>query len=359
MIVSCLASAQFPVAPPRYAASPDGKWLAVWRGHGEIDILGDNLELADRVRIAPDSCLDIDQMAFSPDGNSLAVVGLGVPHVSGGSATVFTRQGQIRASHTWSGGLHGGGSGCVFSGDGRLLWVASRPGLLVLDVESNRVVASHPLDFLHREWGPYDFLLYRHPEGEVVGVWAAYGPDVPTHLYWSRLDRGRLEIYQQPCLHGVGTPEFHPSGCEFLTLPDDGSLVRYRFPSCEVLGTLYEEDAFGEEDGEPSDQFAVEVFYVSDNRALVTSNEEVKTLLLDVSTMQVLDEVEFEGCPPSRRPLLVAFRPPSGLWTTNFTEKKMRTVQLWDIRNLVGTTSQPDPSWPLTAQLVKEGKVLP
>jgi len=360
MIVSCLASAQFPDAPPRFAATPDGKWLAVWRGRGEIDILGDNLELADRMRIAPDNCTDVDQLALSPDGNSLAVVvGQRASHVSGGSATVFTRQGQVRASQTWSGGLHGGGGGCVFSGDGRLLWVASRPGLLVLDVDSNRVVASDPLEFLHREWGPSDFLLSRHPEGEVVAVWAASGPEVPTHLYWSRLDRGLLEIYRQPCLHRVGTPAFHPSGCEFLTLPDDGSLVRYRFPDCAILGTLYEEDAFGEEDGEPVDQFAGEVFYVSDNRALVISNEETRALLLDVSSMQILDEVAFEGCLPSRRPLLVAFCPPSDLWTTNFTGKKMRTVQLWDIRNLVSTTSPPDPSRPLTAQLVKEGTLVP
>ncbi len=353
MLIPCLASVQLPDASPHFAVSPDGRWLAVWGGRGEVTILSDTLEVAARLQVAGSNCSDIAQMALSPDGNLLAVL-------SRQEATVFTRQGQVQARQTWSSGLHdGGGGGCVFSGDGRLLWVAEKPGLMVLDVQTNRVLASHPLDFVHRLSGSCSFLLDLHPEGEVAAVWAANGPDAPTQLFWSRFANDRLEIYQRPSLQRVGTPAFRPSGSEFLTLPTDGSLVRYRFPDCEIIGQLYEEDVFEVVDDEVQDQFSCETFYISDTRALVDTNEEVKTLLINVSTMRMLEEVEFEGCSPNRQPLLAAFHPPNHLWTTNsdYRDKK-RTIQLWDAQKLVGPTSQPDPARLLTAQLVSIGELL-
>ncbi|MGD2182641.1 hypothetical protein [Lusitaniella coriacea] len=181
---------------------------------------------------------------------------------------------------------------CFFDLDGLRLWCARKYDegysveFQIRDTASWQVQRYASLD---NSLGSSQFSFYPHPENEIVAVWAAAGQD-GQQVYWLYDNGNRIHLVEIPCLKDTNPPVFHPGGGEFLVVDLMGTLKRYTFPDCHLLGTCsspwFEEDYFNGT-----------VCYVSDDKVLANT-EEGRMYLVDLETMVVTEEVIVRGYEP-------------------------------------------------------------
>jgi hypothetical protein len=234
----------------------------------------------------------VDGIAANPDGKYLGMSlrdRICVTDLAGKALWEVRHEG-------WSWYTEGGG---VFSIDGSRFWSVRPSGdqssylLEVLFCGGWQVEASASFE-------PEDeggFVLVPHPSGQVLGVWIGAGQD-GQFLYWARLADGLLRVDAEAILAWTSPLMFHSSGREFLTTSwEDGLFRRHRYPGCEVIGELSNEDAClsidPDGEAEPWGDFMA---YVSDRRAIVQTAG-YRVLLIDLERMMVEGEVIFPAHP--------------------------------------------------------------
>jgi len=307
----------------------------------------------------------ITDAAISPTGGLMALV-------TESRILLTSVDGRLQGDWEWTSGPHNAG-GCVFSQDGNALFVAGKAGLWVIDTKTAQVVTSDPLAFV-KESG---FLLRLHPEGEIVGLWATGGP-TETELFWSRLHQGHLVIYETPSVKDTGPPVFHPVGAEFLSFKNDGALARWQFPNSQESAQLDPQHVFpADTSGDPSDGFSEYVYYVSDYRAVVNTQNGL-LYLVDLDSRKLIQQLILERYEPrtvrSTRPTVdhgwveveaqvgpvhsFSFAQPDRLFTIHHDDHSTNSVRLWDASSpLIGSIGTPSAMRPFTTQLTQIGTV--
>jgi len=124
---------------------------------------------------------------------------------------------------------------------------------------------------------------------ETWALWLAAGQDGQC-VYWVTHDGGSLRASIEPFLKDTVPPVFSPSGDEFLTIGDRGTLQRYRYPPAELLGVC--ESPYGDED-----PFDTSLCYLANTRALASSRNG-RIAVVDTRTMRVVNELTIEDHEP-------------------------------------------------------------
>jgi hypothetical protein len=343
MSIIPLARVAVDVSSARVATTPVLDRIAVWQQH-DIAVLDGNLAVTGTFRVpATIRCL-----ALSPTGDRL---GFATDDAIG----VMTLAGEVGIRVPWTAGAQQ--VGCTFSPDGRLFWVASNAGLLVVDVTQGRVIVSQSLMFLRAIAPDTNVLLTPHPEGECVALIVGAGAEF-SGAFWVCHEEGRVDVFRDPAEQDSGLVWFSPAGDEYLALAP-GAIYRKRFPTGELLGEL-RDDVFPEdEDGFVEDEFGLTASYVSDDAALCNTNEG-DLLLVRLSPMGVRSHLTLQvpagmKNPPGGMAHDFAYSRSGHLLTACYVPRQTLLV-LWDVSDIVGSSRPISPLQPYTRQLRSQGR---
>ncbi|MBL8798647.1 MAG: hypothetical protein JNM56_32435 [Planctomycetia bacterium] len=331
----------------RFEPTPDGSLFLMGLRSGRMRVLNADFtarhEFAVPVqgswKISPDS-----RLLVLVDGSQLAVVSL---------------DGQLLYREESPSGIGGPLDDFKFTADQRFLWTVRHYPEYQIEVQVRDTATWQVLRSAQfpEPAPPASLSLHPHPEGKVMAIWAASGQD-GQWVYWAYDDGRAIQVYEVPGLDFTTPPEFHPSGSEFLLTHHYDYLERYRFPECELWGSL-------EWDDEDDDhQLGCNPYYLSDQRAFISSNEE-RAFLVDLERMCFVDEIILKGHEPRRfhgeRTLStdVAYYQVVGrnqLMTLHWDSPEyLRTDKaiLWNACSLFGSFSPLRDGAPYTAQLLQ------
>jgi hypothetical protein len=256
-------------------------------------------------------------------------------------------------------------SNCIFLDHGRSLCTAGEgrgPSGIGMQLElwdraTPRAVAWEPLPRRG-----YDYMLFPHPEGEVVAA-VAFSGQHEEWMFWAHCGDGRVRVFEQAKIQDVPLPCFHPAGDEFLAVHEQLGLCRMRFPCGDVIDSLLPENAFPDEDGiDPEDRhFGYDMCYVSDDSALIHDTDR-GLYRLELDPLNVADPVltHIDGAAVGLDGFFLSgFQCLSGklLLTTELhvgTRFSGLTwgLRLWDASSLFGPLTGPDRRHPNTAALI-------
>jgi hypothetical protein len=286
----CQAEARLPHRAYGVAISPGKEMIAAYSRAGSVTVLSGALRVIGTFEVGR----VLDDIAVSPAGERLGLSlrdRILLTNAAGGVITEIEHP-------AW----HQDASGaCHFSAGANAFWIVQpsddpyRYLIEIYDWKAWRSIASGSLTVAE----PGGSRFVEHPSAEVIGVWIGAGQD-GQWLHRVRWTGQELSIEAQPALERWTTPPvFDPSGREFLAMDTyQGSLLRYRYPSGEIILELSEADTFprGRPDGD-SDSFGASMAYLSDRRAAVlTANERI--LVIDIETMTIDREILLPGHTP-------------------------------------------------------------
>ena len=231
------------------------------------------------------------------------------------------------------------------------------PMLSAWDIRSCSKIDQTPLP----DRGGAGYSLVLHPEGEAMAA-IAYSGQSEEWIFWAHYARGKLRVFDQPEIEDVALPFFHPTGRELVSYYERLGLCRMLFPSGQVVANVLPEQAFPDN---PEDTFSYEVHFFRDDRFLAWQCNlalyefDLATLRPTAAILTGVDGMTFgrdrffseQSWQLAGNRLLT-----SDSQNDQGFRKRTDTLRLWDVSELSGQLSSPDPARPYTMDLLQRSR---
>lgn len=284
----------FTANPVNVVPLPNGEILMNFASQPLITKLNTNLEIVwEKIIPGQHANYVSSKLSASSDGRLMAIAGRNDMRILDAEATTILHTVE---HESWGWFL---GAACYFARDNKTIWYVL-PGdknetdeLQVMDAVTFEVITSYPL----LESLQYTYAFHTTPDNGIILLEAAAGEE-KSILMQLQMNNGIISMTELTQCDDVIMGNFSPSGKEFVMAPHyDGPLEIYSFPEIEQVAEQGQEAIFdGSKDfpaAEP-DNINYSVFFVDDNNILVVS-QFGRLLLLDRTDLRCKAEVMPEG----------------------------------------------------------------